>query len=120
MYLCLSAVIRPGGGPFIVLLGSNDMKKIILAATVAASLVPISACSRSPEGAAIENTGDMMADNMEMKANSMDAMADNTSNAMASDMMENSADAMNTKADNARAAADDAVDNTDAMATNKR
>lgn len=96
------------------------MKKIILAATAAASLVAMSACSRSPEGAAIENAGDAMADNMELKADSMDAMADNTSNAMASDMMENSADAMDAGAANVREAADDAADNADAMAANKR
>lgn len=92
------------------------MKKIILTATFAASLVAMSACSRSPEGAAIENTGDMMADNMEMKADSMDAMADNTSSAMASDMIENSADAMNSTTGDGSAAAD----NANAMATNKR
>ena len=96
------------------------MKKIILAATAAVSLIAVSACSRSPEGAAIENTGDMMADNMEMKADAMDAMADNTSNTMASDMMENSAAAMNADADNVRDAAGNVADSADAMTANTR
>ena len=55
-----------------------------------------------------------------MKADAMDAMADNTSNTMASDMMENSAAAMNADADNVRDAAGNAADSADAMTANKR
>lgn len=100
--------------------GNHSMKKIILTVATATSLIALGACARSPEGAAIENSGEMMADNMEMKADNMDAMADSTSNAMASDMMENSADAMNAKADDVRDTADNAADTADAMAANKQ
>lgn len=96
------------------------MKKIIIA-VAATGLLALGACDKkTPEAAAIENSGEMMADNMEAQADQMDAMADNTSNEMASDMMENKADGMNAEADNVREAADDKADKVDAMATNAR
>jgi hypothetical protein len=48
---------------------------------------------------------------MEMQADNMDAMADNTSNAVATDVLENAADNMNAAADNVRDAANEKTDN---------
>lgn len=88
------------------------MKKY-LAIVAATTLLGLAACNRSPEGAALDGSENAMADNDEMRADNMDAMADSTSNAMASGMMENMADSVR--------AQDDAVaDNADATDEEKK
>ena len=81
------------------------MKKL---ATAALCLISLSACNGPPEGAATENRSD----DMEMKADNMDALAESSSNAMAANMMENNADDINANTDNV-------VERSDAMVANK-
>ncbi|MBX9858276.1 MAG: hypothetical protein K2Y20_01630 [Sphingomonas sp.] len=81
------------------------MKKLAIAAI---GLISLSACNRPPEGAATENRGD----DMEMKADNMEAMAESSSNAMAADMMENNANDIDARAGNV-------AERSDAMAANK-
>ena len=91
---------------------------IILAA---AGLLSLGACkSRTPEGANVENQGDMMSDNLENAADNMQGMADNTSNTMAKDMMENAADNMHKEASNITDDAAAQADNVDAAVKGKK
>ncbi|EZP48920.1 MULTISPECIES: hypothetical protein [Sphingomonas] len=86
------------------------MKKIAFV-LAAAGLMSVAACHKSPEAAAVENNGDMLADNMEAQADNIDALADNTSNAAAAAALENVADNTNAAADNVRDAAEAKADN---------
>lgn len=81
------------------------MKKLAIAAL---GLISLSACDGPPKGAATENRSD----DMEMKADNMDALAESSSNAMAADMMENNADDINANTDTV-------AEQSDAMVANK-
>lgn len=85
------------------------MKKMSFA-LAAASLMTLAAC-QSPEAEAVENAGQMQADNMDGMADNMDDMADDMSNDTAAEAMENAADNMTMKADNVEEMADEKADN---------
>lgn len=85
--------------------------KTVLKAAALAGVVALAACN-SP---AVENAADNVEANAEAQADSMDAMAENTTNGTAEDMMENQADAMRENGDEA---ADNIRETENAMAGN--
>ena len=96
------------------------MKKSVFV-LAAAGLLSLSAChNRTPEGANVENQGDMVSDNLENAADNMQDMADNTSNSMSHDMMENAADNMHKEASNVEDDAKAQADNVDAAVKGKK
>jgi hypothetical protein len=86
------------------------MKKIVLVAA-AAGLLSVSACSKSPEAAAVENNAEMMQDALDNAADNLEAMADESANAAAAESMENQADTLEQASDNVGAAAEAKIDN---------
>ncbi|MBD8678980.1 hypothetical protein [Sphingomonas sp. CFBP 13720] len=69
------------------------MKKIALVAAAAAALLSVAACKNTPA----DNAADAASDNLEMQADNLEALAENTSNeAVAADLInasENAEDA---------------------------
>ena len=86
------------------------MKKFALVA-VAAGLLSLGACNKSPEAAAIDNNAAVMEDSLENAADNMEALADNTADTNASEAMENAADNLEDMKGNVADAADAAKDN---------
>jgi hypothetical protein len=85
------------------MLGSNRMKKIAFV-LAAAGLMSLAACNKPAETTATQNEADAMAANLDAGANTIDAVADNTSNAAAADVMSNTADNVHDIADDVKAA----------------
>ena len=84
------------------------MKKFAIAAVAAAGLLTLGACNKAGDNPAAQN--------LEMAADNMDAMADNAATENGEAMMENAADNMHAMADNA-ADANDTTGATDNPAT---
>lgn len=79
---------------------------------LATALVAIAGCDRpSPEAIAVENQAEMMADNLEDRANELDAIAGNMANAAAAEEIANASDNLQDEAANVRDDAEDKIDN---------
>ena len=83
--------------------GKNSMKKLTFALVGVASLA-LAACG----GKGDDSLGENVQSNYENAAENLDAMADNTTNAVAADTLENQSDALEAEGDRKEEAIDDA------------
>lgn len=72
----------------------------------AAILLGTTACSREPESSAATANADVLADQLQAKANNYSMMADDTVNAEAADALENASASLSDRSANLRAGAD--------------
>lgn len=79
------------------------MKKIAFV-LAAAGLMSLAACNKPAETTATQNEADAMAANLDAGANTIETVADNTSNAAAADVMSNAADNVHDIASDVKAA----------------
>ena len=84
------------------------MKRPLL---LAIGLLPLAACSRSPEAAAVEVNADMLADDLEAQADNMEALVESAANADAAAAIEGASENLATEADNVRDVAEDVARN---------
>ena len=90
-------------------------------AIAAAGLLSLGAChSRTPEGANVENQGDMVADNLNNAADNLSAAADNMGNSSAADSLQNASDNLHQAAGNVTDDAAAQADNVDAAVKGKK
>lgn len=89
------------------------MKKLSIA-IVAAGLLTLAACNKSPEAQAVENAGDNASATVDNAADMLEAAADNSSNAATEASLENAADNAHAAAGNISDAADAQADAVDA------
>lgn len=91
----------------------DDAMRLIRPATmaVAMGLMSLAACQKSPEAVAVENKADMLADDLEKRADNMDMMADTMANDDAAAAIRNAADSVDDAARNVRDRADTVIDN---------
>ena len=82
-------------------------------ATLAAAmgLLSLAACHQSPEAMTVDNKADMLASDLEARADNMDAMADAMANDSAAAAMRDAASAVDAEASNVRDAADAKIAN---------
>ena len=83
-----------GSAAYLVMLGSKPVKKIAFV-LAAASLMSVAACSQTPTEAAADNASD----NMEMQADNLGAMAEETDNAAAAAALTNASENVEDQAD---------------------
>ncbi len=78
--------------------------RIIRSATLAAAmgLMPLAACHQSPDVVSVENKADLLASDLEARADNMDAMADAMANESAANALRNAAEGIDAAADNVR------------------
>jgi hypothetical protein len=74
----------------------------ILSIAAMAGLLALTACGSSPDTASVQNNADMIAAELEQKADNMEAMADSATNASVAAMLEGAADNLEENADNVR------------------
>ncbi|WP_375404744.1 hypothetical protein [uncultured Sphingomonas sp.] len=84
------------------------MKRPLL---LAIGLLPLAACSRSPEATAVQVNADMLADDLEAQADNMEALAEDAANADAAAAIEGASANLAAEADNVRDVAEDAAQN---------
>jgi hypothetical protein len=84
------------------------MKRPLL---LAIGILPLAACSRSPEATAVEVNADMLADNLEAQADELEALAGNAANADAAAAIEGASENLAADADNVRDVAEDVARN---------
>ena len=77
----------------------------------AIGLLPLAACSRSPEATAVEVNADMLADNLEAQADELEALAGNAADADAVAAIEDASENLAADADNVRDVAEDMARN---------
>ncbi|MDQ2892785.1 MAG: hypothetical protein M3R64_06810 [Pseudomonadota bacterium] len=77
---------------------------MIRSATLAAAmgLIPLAACQKSADVLSVENKADLLASDLEARADNMDAMADAMANESAASAMRNAAESVEASADNVR------------------
>lgn len=82
-----------------------------LALIVAVGLLPLVACSASPEATAVEANADMLAENLEAQADELEALAKNVADADAAAAIEGASENLAADADNVRDVAEDVARN---------
>ncbi len=85
------------------------MKHLILLAAI--GLLPLAACSQSPEATAVEVNADMLADDLEAQAANLEALAGNAADADAAAAIESASENLEADAGNVRDAAEDVARN---------
>ncbi|MDE0878871.1 MAG: hypothetical protein OSB00_09470 [Sphingomonas bacterium] len=77
----------------------------------AMGLLSLAACHKSPEAMTVDNKADMLARDLEARADNMSAIADTMANDSAAAAMSNAASAIDDEADQVRDAADAKIAN---------